>query len=112
MALFMFILGDAVAALVGISMGKIKLGAKSLEGSVACFIMCLLLFYAVFPWLPGLLDAWQGRLPPLITLSTALVITVFELIPLKIHPKITINDNLAVPVIAAFVMMGLESVIL
>jgi dolichol kinase len=106
--LFLFILGDAMAALVGISIGRTKIGKKSLEGSLACFVTCLALFYLVFPLFPGLLDAWNHRLPHGIVLVTALVITVFELIPLKVHPKIVINDNLAVPIIAGYVIKGLE----
>jgi dolichol kinase len=106
--IFLFILGDAMAALVGISIGRTKIGKKSLEGSLACFVTCLALFYLVFPLFPGLLDAWNHRLPHGIVLVTALVITVFELIPLKVHPKIVINDNLAVPIIAGYVIKGLE----
>lgn len=105
--LFLFILGDAMAALVGISMGRIKIGKKSLEGSIACFLTCIALFYLVFPLFPRVLDVWNNRFPHGIVLVTALVITVFELIPLKVHPRIVINDNLAVPIIAGYLMKGL-----
>jgi dolichol kinase len=108
MVLTMFVLGDAVAALVGISMGRIKIGKKSLEGSVACFVMCVALCYALFPFVPGLLDSWHGSVPIVVALTTALVITIFELVPLKILPGLIINDNLAVPVIAGYVMIGLS----
>jgi dolichol kinase len=107
-ALFLFILGDAMAALIGISLGRVKIGKKTLEGSLACFLTCIALFYLVFPFVPGLLDVWNGRLPHGIVLVTALVITVFELVPLKVHPGIVINDNLAVPIIAGYVIKGLE----
>jgi dolichol kinase len=112
MVLSLFILGDAVAALVGISVGRIKIGKKSLEGSLACFALCVLLFYAAFPLVPGLLDAWHGRAPALIIWTTALVITLFELLPLKVSKSLTINDNLAVPVIAGYVMIGLEKLVI
>ena len=111
MVLFIFILGDAVAALVGISMGRIKIGKKSLEGSTACFLMCMLLFFAVFPFVPGLFDTWGGGISlkmALIAIMVSLSTTVFELVPLKISSKIIINDNLAVPVISGFLMLGLE----
>ena len=36
-------LGDSLAALIGKKFGKIRLGAKSLEGSLACFLGCLAL---------------------------------------------------------------------
>jgi len=109
MVLTLFILADAAAALVGISIGRIKIGKKSLEGSLACFFLCVVLFYAVFPLIPGLYDHWEGRkIPVFIIWATSFVITLFELIPLKIAPKLIINDNIAVPVIAGYVMMGLE----
>jgi dolichol kinase len=110
-AFTLFILGDAVAALVGLSIGKIKIGKKSLEGSLACFFLCLVLFYFVFPYVPGLLDAWGGEAPAVLIWTTSLVVTLFELIPLKITSDITINDNLAVPVIAGYVMLALEKMI-
>ena len=58
-----FILGDAVAAIIGLSMGKTRIGKKSLEGSVACFMMCMVLFLGFFPLLPYLLDPWGGADP-------------------------------------------------
>lgn len=112
-ALTLFIIGDAIAALVGIALGRIRIGRKTLEGSLACFIICILLFYAVFPFIPGLLTTWgSNRAPTIIILITSFVITIFELIPLKIAPKIIINDNLAVPIIAGYVMLGLEKTLL
>jgi len=108
MVLSLFILGDAIAAIVGLSIGRLKIGKKSLEGSLACFTLCMLLFYTVFPFVPGLLESWDGKIPLIIALSTSLAVTVFELIPLRITRKLTINDNLAVPVIAGFMMLGLS----
>ncbi|QTA89766.1 diacylglycerol/polyprenol kinase family protein [Desulfonema magnum] len=104
MSLTLFILGDAVAALVGQSMGKIKIGKKSLEGSLACFILCLVLFFAVFPYVPLLLDAWGDSVPLPLVFIASFAITFFELIPMKITKCFTLNDNLAVPVIAGLVM--------
>lgn len=106
--LTLFVLGDAAAALVGISLGRIKIGKKSLEGSLACFCTCLLLFYAVLPFIPGVLNTWGGKPPIIISFVTAFIITIFELVPLKITSKIVINDNLAVPVIAGFVIVLLN----
>lgn len=107
MVLFMFILGDAVAAIVGMSIGRIKIGKKSLEGSLACFTMCMVLFLGVFPFFPGILEQWGGKIPLMVAVGTSLAITVFELIPLRISKNLIINDNLAVPVIAGFTMLGL-----
>ncbi len=111
MVLSLFILGDAVAAIVGLSIGRIKIGKKSLEGSMACFLLCMTLFYAVFPLLPGILQPWGGKVPMIIAVTTSLSITIFELIPLRIAPKIVINDNLAVPVISGFVMLALSKMV-
>ncbi len=108
MALTLFILGDAMAALVGIRFGRIKIGKKSLEGSLACFGICVILFFAVFPLVPGLLNAWGGRAPMGAILAVSLVITAFELVPLKFSRGLTINDNIAVPVIAGYTMIFLE----
>jgi len=111
MVLSLFILGDAIAAIVGLSMGRIKIGKKSLEGSLACFLLCIILFYGVFPIVPGLLDIWNGKLPFVLVLTTSFAITIFELIPLRITKKFTINDNLAVPVIAGYIMLGLSKLL-
>jgi dolichol kinase len=107
--LTLFILGDAVAALVGMSIGSIKIGKKSLEGSAACFTLCMLFFYAVFPFIPGVFDPLGGRAPIMVAVVTSLTITVFELIPLRIAPKLIINDNLAVPIIAGLVLRAMTA---
>lgn len=107
MVLNLFILGDAVAAIVGLGMGRVKIGKKSLEGSLACFILCLILFFAVYPHVPLLLDQWNGRIPiPLICISS-LCITLFELMPWRVTKNLVINDNLAVPVVTGIIMLHL-----
>lgn len=106
MVLSMFILGDAVAALVGMSIGRIKIGKKSLEGSFACFLLCMIMFYGVFPFIPGVLASSDGSIPFVAAIITSVGITVFELVPLRISAKFTINDNLAVPVIAGYILKG------
>lgn len=104
MVICMFILGDAVAALVGISIGRIKIGKKSLEGSLACLALSLLLLLVVFPLVPGLLDAWNGRIPLGLALIAAFSNTIFELFPLKLTKTFTLNDNLTVPLITGVLM--------
>ncbi len=111
MVLNLFILGDAVAAVVGLSIGRIKIGKKSLEGSVGCFILCLILFFFVYPSVPLLLDRWQGRVPVTLVIIASLCITLFELIPIKITSKLVLNDNLTVPVITGFVIKYLYPVL-
>ena len=107
MVINLFILGDAIAAVVGLSMGRIKIGKKSLEGSLGCFIFCLVLFFGVYPHVPLLLDQWNGRVPLPLIIITSLCITIFELVPWRITKNFVINDNLAVPVITGIIMLKL-----
>ena len=88
-------LGDSLAALIGKRFGKIRLGKKSLEGSLACFLGCMVLVYffadrgiAAQQWL-----FWAT------CTSGALAATIAELIPGKI------DDNLKMPIAAGVVMM-------
>ncbi len=104
MVMSTFIWGDAVAALVGQSIGKIKIGKKSLEGSLACFVLCLLMYIFLFPLVPHLLDAWNGKVPLLIALIASAATTVMELFPFKFG-KTTINDNLTVPVLTGVIIV-------
>lgn len=103
----LFILGDGVAALVGQSIGRIKIGKKSLEGSLSCFALCLILIYGLFPFTPHLLDKWGGSLSILSAIIISALITIFELFPIKIK-SFVINDNLIVPLIAGFAMVLLR----
>ena len=108
MSLSLFILGAAGAALGGQSLGKIKIGKKTLEGSLACFFLCIAMFF-LFPQIPLLLDGWKGSVPMPIILITSFSIALLELVPLKITKNLIINDNLAVPVIAGIMMERLYS---
>lgn len=83
---YFLILGDFFAALVGIKWGRIKiLPPKSLEGSLACFSVCLLV-------------ALAHKLNPIIAVAGAFTATIVELVSLGI------NDNLTIPIISGFVM--------
>ena len=87
LALLFLILGDTVAAIVGKSMGRVRLiGGKTLEGSVACFLVC----FGLTLLMPGV--------PPLVGLVGALTATVFELLP------IPLDDNFRIPLSAGFAM--------
>jgi dolichol kinase len=107
MALSMFILGDAVAAIVGLGMGRISVAGKTLEGSAACFLLCLTLLVGAYPLVPGLLDAWGGRLAFPVVLAAALSTTVLELFPVRLGPRLVINDNLTVPLVTGALMLVL-----
>ena len=104
MVLVLFILGDAVAALVGLSVGRIRVLGKSLEGSMACMGLCLTLFAFLFPNIPLLLDHWDPHPSFPLMVATSLAITVLELIPIKITGSLVLNDNLYVPVCAGFIL--------
>jgi dolichol kinase len=104
MVLSLFIWGDAAAALVGQSIGKTKIGKKSLEGSLACLALCVCMFFFIFPYIPHMLDTWNNHIPVAIVCIVSLCITVMELIPIRIGAHVTINDNLIVPVVSGIVM--------
>jgi dolichol kinase len=110
-ALSLFILGDAAAALIGISFGRIKIGKKSLEGSAACFLLGMLLFLVVYPHVPLLLDQWQGKVSLSLMVVIALANTLFELFPLRLGARLTINDNLSVPLITGTLLLLLQPVL-
>lgn len=83
--LFMSV-GDSVAALIGLQYGKIKIGAKSLEGFAGGFISCI--FVSIF--FPSI--SWINRI------SGSLAASLIELSP------IPVDDNLLIPIISGGVM--------
>ena len=79
-------LGDLFAALIGKQWGRIKLfSRKSLEGSLACFIVC-----TVIALLMGL--------HPVVAITGAIVAALIELLP------IGIDDNVTMPLISGLAM--------
>jgi dolichol kinase len=87
-SLWYLALGDAVAGLVGRNWGRVRIGSKSLEGSLSCFLAC---------WLVGTLCLTPdfGRVE---TVLGALAATLFELVPLPL------NDNLWIPFLSGLVL--------
>jgi len=87
LALAFLVLGDTVAAIVGKSIGTHRLlGGKTIEGTVACFVMCFVLSLLM----PGI--------PFFVGLVGALTATIFELLP------IPLDDNFRIPLSAGFAM--------
>ena len=83
LALFFLAFGDTVAALVGIKFPFIKIGSKTLSGSFACFVMCLLVALIL-----------NFDISLIVILIGALTATIAELISIKI------NDNILIPVLS------------
>lgn len=75
-------IGDTAAALIGQRYGKIHLGSKTLEGTLACFIVCLLL-------------TLPTHLTFLASLAGASAAAIAELIRWPF-----LNDNIAIPVLS------------
>jgi len=85
-ALTFLIAGDTSAALIGKWIGRIRIFDKTLEGSLACFAVCL-----AAGWLIPELTLVQ-------TLAGAAMATIVELLP------VPLDDNLRIPVAAGFTM--------
>lgn len=96
LSLTLFILGDAMAALCGKAFGKIRIGAKTLEGTLGCFLSCLIITGLIFPYLPSFLVKWDGEFTWMYIIIYPLGISLLELFPIKFG-RITLNDNLYVP---------------
>ncbi len=103
-ALSLFVLGDAAAALVGKSIGKTRIGRKTVEGFLGCFVLCLLLGYLLFPLLPGFLDSWGGPVTLFQACVLAAAVSFLELFPLRLG-SFHLNDNLYVPLLVALIAM-------
>ena len=102
--LSLFILGDAAAALFGKAFGKTRIGRKTLEGALGCYVLCVLLSIFVMPQLPMFLSTWGGQLALWQILLISGVITLLEFFPIRLG-KLTVNDNLYVPAMATVAAM-------
>lgn len=101
-AILTLAVADPLSAIVGISKGKHKWGAgKSIEGSAAFFISTLLISSAVLLHFSDVYWGWVV----LLTFTSSLIISAFELIPLRI------DDNLTIPLFSAFTLWILGSLI-
>ena len=99
LSVLFLILGDPVAALVGRRYGRAQLwGGKSLEGSLACLVVCL----AVTVFVPGL-PMWPEV--PAMSLSARLLgpltATLVECFP------VSVDDNLSIPLVSGLVMQAM-----
>jgi len=85
-SIFILIVSDTAAALVGKGVGRVKIFGKTLEGSMAFLITSLLIVW-IYPHL--------GRLAGSLS---ALGATVIEILP------VGVNDNLSIPLVAGAIM--------
>jgi dolichol kinase len=93
-ALGFTVLGDSVAALVGMAWGHIRIFRKTVEGSAAGLLACL-------AWASFL--ALAGHLPWPVVLCGALVASLVELLP------IPLDDNLGITLFSGYVMKLMTS---
>ena len=86
-ALFFLAVGDTFAALVGMNYPLLKIGRKTLSGSIACFVTCCII---------GLLFSFGLNSSTII--FGGLIATLTELSSIKI------NDNLSIPIFSGLSM--------
>jgi len=90
-SLIFMLFGDAAAAVIGTKYGKVKIGDKTLEGSLAFFITTMVIAL--------IFSQWTGiRIHLIILIFGAIAATITEALPIEI------NDNLTVALAAAIVM--------
>tara|TARA_B100000242_G_scaffold257225_1_gene200997 strand:+ start:99 stop:638 length:540 start_codon:yes stop_codon:yes gene_type:complete len=86
-ALFFLAVGDTFAALVGMNYPFLKIGRKTLTGSIACFVTCCII---------GLLFSFGLNTSTI--MFGAFIATLTELSSIKI------NDNLSIPILSGLSM--------
>ncbi len=85
-------IGDTVAAIVGLSIGKIRIFRKTVEGTLAGLAACIGVAYLISV-LPNI------DLPLLVGIIGAVSAAVVEALPFEI------NDNVVIPMFSGTVMM-------
>jgi len=88
------IVGDRAAVLVGKGFGRIRIGSKTLEGSLACLLVTILAYLF-------LRKMWPSLLPfgTIILIVAAVVGTLAEMLPRPF------NDNLTIPLTVGFFLV-------
>jgi dolichol kinase len=91
LAILFLSLGDPVATIVGVWKGENRLWGKTLEGDVACFVVCVLAGFSV--------SACLQEPPLIIAIVGAVFAAIIQALPIKI------NDNLTIPIGSATAML-------
>lgn len=86
------VVGDTVAAFVGLAIGRVRVFRKTLEGTLACLAACVGIAWVV-SILPGL------DLPFGIGILGAVVASIVEALPIEV------NDNVVIPLLSGAIMM-------
>ena len=93
-ALFFLAVGDTFAALVGMNYPFLKIGRKTLSGSIACFVSCCMI---------GLLFSFGLNTSTI--MFGAFIATLTELLSMKI------NDNLSIPIFSGMSMYSFNTLL-
>ena len=93
-ALFFLAVGDTFAALVGMNYPFLKIGRKTLSGSIACFVTCCMI---------GLLFSFGLNTSTI--MFGAFIATLTELSSMKI------NDNLSIPIFSGISMYSFNTLL-
>ncbi|WP_127715869.1 diacylglycerol/polyprenol kinase family protein [Halobacteriovorax sp. HLS] len=93
-SIFTLAIADPMSAVIGIRFGKNRIvKGKSLEGSAAFFISTFLIIFGVF----GFLFDNDMSLVTLLAIIVSLVMTAFEMLPIKL------DDNLTIPIVMGLI---------
>ncbi len=87
------IIGDRAAVLVGKGFGRIRIGSKTLEGSLACLLITILAYLFIRKMWPSLLPFGI-----VILIIAAVAGTLAEMLPRPF------NDNLTIPLTVGFIL--------
>lgn len=90
-AVSFLVIGDTVAALFGLRFGRTRLFRKTIAGTFACLVSCLIIAYVVYK-LPN------TNLPFVVGIIGAVIATIVEALPIEV------NDNVIIPIFAGAVM--------
>ncbi|MEO0082764.1 MAG: phosphatidate cytidylyltransferase [candidate division WOR-3 bacterium] len=90
-AISFLVIGDTLAALFGLRFGRTRLFKKTLAGTIACLVSCLIISYIVYK-LPN------TNFPLIAGIIGSIVASIVEALP------ININDNVVIPISSGAIM--------